>query len=118
MNRVVITGTGIYSSLGKDGTAVTESLFKGRSGIVLRPQRKEMGYRSGLSGFVDRPNLKGLLDRRARIMMPEQAEFAYLSTLEALGQTEAGYFQEQETGIIFGNDSSAKPVIDGIDVLR
>jgi len=118
MNRVVITGTGIYSSLGKDCTAVTESLFKGRSGIVLRPQRKEMGYRSGLSGFVDRPNLKGLLDRRARIMMPEQAEFAYLSTLEALGQTEAGYFQEQETGIIFGNDSSAKPVIDGIDVLR
>jgi 3-oxoacyl-[acyl-carrier-protein] synthase I len=120
MNRVVITGIGIYSSLGISQEEVTKSLFEGKSGIIYRPERKVLGYRSALTGFVERPNLKGMLDRRSRIMMPEQAEFAYMATLEALQQ--AGLSMEDihknETGIIYGNDSSAKPVIDGIDVLR
>ncbi len=120
MERVVITGIGIYSSLGKNLEEVTASLRVGKSGIVFRPERKEMGYRSALSGHVERPNLKGLLDRRSRIMMPEQAEFAYVSTLEALEQ--AGITEESindiETGIIFGNDSSARAVIHGVDVVR
>lgn len=120
MNRVVITGAGIYSSLGINRDEVTRSLFEGRSGIRLSPERKAMGYRSGLTGFVARPNLKGLLDRRARIMMPEQAEFAYMATIEAMQQAglDIDFFQKNETGIIYGNDSCAKPVIEGIDVLR
>ena len=64
MNRVVVTGIGIYSSLGVNLEAVTNSLFQGKSGIVFRPERKAMGYRSALTGYVERPNLKGLLDRR------------------------------------------------------
>lgn len=120
MSRVVITGIGIYSSLGKDKRSVTKSLFSGRSGIVFRPERKAMGYRSALSGFVERPNLKGLLDRRSRIMLPEQGEFAYMATREAMEQAgmDIDFFQQQETGIIYGNDSSAKAVIEGMDVLR
>ncbi len=120
MNRVVLTGLGIYSSLGKNKDAVSRSLFEGKSGIILDPARKQLGYRSGLTGFVERPALKGLLDRRARIMMPEQAEFAYVSTTEALQQAglNADFLEKNETGIIFGNDSCAKPVIDGIDVIR
>lgn len=120
MQRVVITGTGIYSSLGKNKEDVAQSLFAGKSGIILDPQRKAMGYRSALTGFVERPNLKNLLDRRARIMMPEQAEFAYMATAEALGQAgiDLDFLEHNETGIVYGNDSSAKPVIDGIDVLR
>lgn len=120
MNRVVITGIGIYSSLGTNKEAVTQSLFEGKSGIIYQPERKAMGYRSALTGYVPRPNLKALLDRRARIMMPEQAEFAYMATTEALQQAgiDIDYLSANETGIIYGNDSSAKPVIDGIDVLR
>lgn len=120
MNRVVITGIGIYSSLGIHKEEVTRSLFEGRSGIIFRPERKAMGYRSGLTGYVERPNLKGLLDRRARIMMPEQAEFAYMATTEAMQQAglDIDFFHKHETGIIYGNDSCAKPVIEGIDVLR
>lgn len=120
MNRVVITGTGIYSSLGTSRAAVTRSLFEGKSGIIYRPERKAMGYRSALTGFVERPNLKSMLDRRSRIMMPEQAEFAYMATIDALQQ--AGLSMEDihthETGIIYGNDSCAKSVIEGMDVLR
>src|SRR6185436_7359857 len=86
MSRVVITGLGIYSSIGKNLAEVAESLYKGKSGIILDPARKEMGYRSGLTGFVERPALKGVLDRRARVMLPEQGEFAYMATKEALNQ--------------------------------
>jgi 3-oxoacyl-[acyl-carrier-protein] synthase-1 len=120
MNRVVISGIGIYSSLGTNLEEVTQSLFEGRSGIIYRPERKAMGYRSALTGYVERPNLKGLLDRRARIMMPEQAEFAYMATTEAMRQAklDIDFFHKNETGIIYGNDSCAKPVIEGIDVLR
>jgi 3-oxoacyl-[acyl-carrier-protein] synthase-1 len=120
MSRVVITGLGIYSSLGKNREEVAKSLFEGRSGIILDPKRKEMGYRSGLTGFVERPQLKGLLDRRARIMMPEHAEFAYMATTEALQQANlsADFLEQHETGIIYGNDSCAKPVIEAIDLIR
>jgi 3-oxoacyl-[acyl-carrier-protein] synthase-1 len=120
MSRVVITGLGIYSSLGKNKEDVTNSLFEGRSGIILDLKRKEMGYRSGLTGFVERPQLKGLLDRRSRIMMPEHAEFAYMATNEALVQAnmDAQFMEQNETGIIYGNDSCAQPVIEGMDLIR
>ncbi|MCC7526205.1 MAG: beta-ketoacyl-[acyl-carrier-protein] synthase family protein [Chitinophagaceae bacterium] len=119
-NRVVITGMGIYSCIGKNPDEVRNSLYVGRSGIILDPVRKEMGYRSGLTGFVERPVLKGLLDRRARIMLPEQGEYAYMATLQALEQAaiDEDFINKREIGIIYGNDSSAKPVIDATDIMR
>ena len=120
MNRVVISGIGIYSCIGKNLTEVRTSLYEGKSGIVLDPARKEMGYRSGLTGFVERPQLKGVLDRRARVMLPEQGEYAYLATVEALKQAhiDQDYIDKHELGIIYGNDSSAQPVIEAIDIIR
>jgi 3-oxoacyl-[acyl-carrier-protein] synthase-1 len=44
MNRVVITGAGIYSSIGKNLEEVKDSLWNGRSGIVVDEQRKRTGY--------------------------------------------------------------------------
>jgi 3-oxoacyl-[acyl-carrier-protein] synthase-1 len=120
MNRVVITGLGIYSCIGKSLSEVQKSLFEGRSGIVLDPKRKEMGYRSGLTGYVERPQLKGVLDRRARIMLPEQGEYAYVATAEALktARLDQDYLDQHDIGIIYGNDSSAQPVIEATDIIR
>jgi 3-oxoacyl-[acyl-carrier-protein] synthase I len=120
MNRVVITGLGIYSCIGKDLEEVKTSLRQGKSGILFDPGRKEMGFRSALTGFVERPNLKGLLDRRARIMLPEQGEYAYMATLQALAQAGIGpdYIQSKEIGILYGNDSSARSTIDAVDIVR
>ena len=120
MNRVVITGTGIYSSIGKNIREVKDSLYHGRSGIVLDPERKALGYQSGLTGKVERPTLKGILDRRSRVCMPEHAEYAYMSTVEALksaGITDE-YLDHNETGILFGNDSSTPAVIECADIIR
>ncbi|HMC84643.1 MAG TPA: beta-ketoacyl synthase N-terminal-like domain-containing protein, partial [Chitinophagaceae bacterium] len=120
MNRVVITGTGIYSCLGKNLDEVKQSLYTGKSGIVFDAARKAFGYRSALTGFVERPNLKGLLDRRARVMLPEQGEYAYMATIEALKNAtiDQDYIDSKEVGILYGNDSSAEPVIRGIDIIR
>ncbi len=120
MNRVVITGLGIYSCIGKDLDQVKESLLQGRSGIIFDPSRKELGFRSALTGFVERPNLKGLLDRRARIMLPEQGEYAYMATIQALAQAgiTAEYIHDHEIGILYGNDSSARSTIEAVDIVR
>ncbi len=120
MNRVAITGLGIYSCIGKNLDEVSDSLYKGKSGIVLDPMRKEFGYRSGLVGLVERPNLKGLLDRRSRITLPEQGEYAYMATIQALKQAgiDQDYIDKTEVGVLYGNDSTAKPVIESIDTIR
>ncbi len=120
MNRVVITGIGIWSCLGKNLDEVKNSLFEGKSGIILDQKRKDLGYRSGLTGMVDRPQLKGLIDRRQRVGMGEPAEFAYLATLEALknANMEMDFLEKNEVGIIYGNDSVAKATIDTIDTMR
>jgi 3-oxoacyl-[acyl-carrier-protein] synthase-1 len=111
---------GIYSCIGKNLDEVCDSLYKGKSGIILDPVRKEYGYRSGLTGFVERPDLKGVLDRRARIMLPEQGEYAYLATIEALRNAgiDPDYINEHEIGILYGNDSSGKAVIEANDIIR
>ena len=111
---------GIYSVLGKNLIDVKNSLFEGRSGIIFDPVRKAMGFRSALTGMVDRPVLKGILDRRMRVGLPVQGEYAYLSTAEALrnARMDAAFMEKHAVGILFGNDSSALPVVESVDILR
>jgi 3-oxoacyl-[acyl-carrier-protein] synthase-1 len=113
MGRVVITGMGIYSCIGKNLDEVKASLYQGKSGIVFDPERNELGYRSPLTGMVEAPNLKSLLTRRQRISMGQESTYAYVSTLEALknAQLTQELIDKNEVGIIFGNDSTAKSVI-------
>lgn len=111
---------GIYSCIGKNQEEVKASLYKGQSGIGIDPVRKEFGYRSALTGILDKPNLKGVLDRRQRIGLPEQGEYAYLATAEALAQAgiDEEYLLNHEVGILYGNDSSTAPVINAVDIIR
>ncbi|UTW63652.1 beta-ketoacyl-[acyl-carrier-protein] synthase family protein [bacterium SCSIO 12741] len=118
--RVVITGMGAYSCLGTTLEEVTESLRTGRSGIQFDPQRKEMGFRSALTGMVPTPNLKGMLKRRQRVGMAEEVEYAYMSTIAALNQAgvDQDYLDNNIVGILFGNDSSARAVVESTDIVR
>jgi len=120
MTRVVITGMGIYSVIGRNLADVKDSLWHGRSGIIFDPKRKEMGFRSALTGMVERPVLKGVLDRRMRVGMPVQGEYAYMATLEALKNSgiDQLFLDKHEVGILYGNDSSAVPVVESVDILR
>lgn len=119
-NRVVITGMGIYSCIGTSLEEVKESLYKGKSGIVLVDERKEFGFRSGLSGVVPKPDLKNLLNRRQRVSMGEESEYAFLATLDALKQAnlDQDFLDQNEVGILYGNDSVSKAVVESIDIAR
>lgn len=120
MKRVVITGIGIYSCLGNNIDEVRESLYQGKSGIVFDQERKEFGYRSGLTGKIVEPDLKSQLSRRARIGLSEEAKYAYVSTLEALEMAgvDMDYLEKNIVGILMGNDSSAKAVMEAVDIIR
>lgn len=116
----MITGLGVYSCIGKNLQEVTDSLRTGKSGIIFDPVRKAFGYRSALTGWVERPSLKGLLDRRSRIMLPEEGEYAYVATLEALKNAgiDEAQIESLHPGILYGNDSSAKAVVESTDLIR
>ena len=118
--RVVITGMGIYSCLGKTLDEVRDSLYNGKSGIVFDPVRKEMGFLSALTGHLEIPNLKGVLSRNQRVYMPEEALYAYCATADALkaAKIEQDYLDSHEVGLLYGNDSSAEPVVASVDAMR
>ncbi len=120
MNRVVITGTGIYSCIGKNLKEVRDSLYQGRSGIILDNSRKVIGFRSGLTGMVDAPNLKEVLTRRQRLVLAEQAEYAVVATKEALDQAQMDqdFLDSHDVGVIYGNDSSSRAVVESYDIVR
>ncbi len=111
---------GIYSCLGKTLDEVRDSLYNGKSGIIFDPVRKEMGFVSALTGFVEKPNLKGILSRNQRVYMPEQALFAYCATADALKAANIGqdWLDSHEVGLIYGNDSSAEPIVESVDIMR
>ncbi len=120
MNRVVITGMGIYSTIGKNLEEVRGSLYQGKSGIVYDPVREALGFRSMLTGAIERPNLKGVLPRRMRVGLPEQGEYAYLATMEAIrnAKIDDDFLSNHEVGILYGNDSSSAAVVEAADILR
>lgn len=118
--RVVITGIGVYGVLGKNIEEIKQSLYTGKSGIFFEQERKDFGYQSGLTGFLEDPILKGKLDRRMRIGLPQHGAYAYMSTQEAVKMAglDEDYFKANEVGILFGNDSSSKAVVESTDIIR
>lgn len=118
--RVVITGMGIYSCIGTSLDEVKQSLYEGKSGIIYDEDRKEFGFRSALTGMVPRPDLKPYLNRRQRISIGEETEYAYMATIEALknAKIEDSFFDENEVGILYGNDSVSMAIIEATDIIR
>lgn len=118
--RVVITGLGIYSCLGKNLDEVRDSLYTGKSGIIFDAARKDLGFRSALTAKLDIPDLKGVLSRNQRVYMPEQCKYAYVATSEALknAKLEQDYIEANNVGILYGNDSSADAVVKSVDTMR
>ena len=86
----------------------------------LQKERLAYGYRSALTGIVEEPVItKKMLDRHTRAGMSEEARYAYMSSLQAFAQAGVtdDYLRENEVGCIFGNDSSAQPVIEASKIM-
>ncbi len=119
MYRVAITGIGIISCLGRELETVGAALRAGRSGIVFDEHRRELGYRSPLTGQIACDTEAGL-NRKQKKTMPDFAQWTYASAVDALqlaGWDEALLHSDQ-TGMIYGCDSSCIAAIEQVDTLR
>lgn len=120
MFRVAITGVGIISCLGNDRQTVTAALRQGRSGIVVDPQRQALGFRSPLTGAINGFDPQRHLTKKQRKSMPEFAVWAHAAALDALAQ--AGLppeaIRNEETGLIFGCDSSCLAAVEQVGLLQ
>ena len=111
---------GIWSCIGTTIDEVKASLYAGKSGIGIDQDRIDYGFRSGLTGIIQRPQLKGLLDRRTRMGLSEEAEYAFMASKDAfqMAGIDDDYLRSHEIGVIFGNDSSASAVVESDRIMR
>ena len=107
------------SCLGHDPQTVGSALRAGKSGVVIDELRTELGFRSPLTGQI-RNFDASILSRKQRKSMPEFAEWTYSSAQDALAL--AGLspvdIQNDQTGLIYGCDSSCIAAIEQVDSLR
>ena len=121
MQKVVVTGFGIVSSLGNNTEEVTNSLKTLSSGIILNEINKEMGLRSFISGSIKNIDLKEKIDRKLYRFMGDAAAYAYISTEQAIKDANLSLneLSNDRTGIIMGSGgASSEDTIDSADILR
>ena len=119
--HVAITGLGGITCIGTTLDDIAASLRRGRSGIVLDPERRRRGFRSALTGRIEGFDAKDYgLSRKMLRTMCEPAQYAYAAATAALG--EAGLppaaLSGGRCGIIFGNDSTVLPAVESVDIAR
>lgn len=88
MRRVVITGAGIVSCIGHDLDRVTQSLKEGQSGITFNESYAEHGFKSQVSGSIDKTALDtAKIDRKLKRFFSDASLYAYVSALNAIEQS-------------------------------
>ena len=111
---------GIWSCLGVTLDEVRQSLYDGKSGIIYSQERMDAGFRSPFCANVPKADLKPFVNRNFRQFMPEEAQYAYMATKDALAaaKLEQDYIDSHEVGIIYGNDSVAEATMIALDKFR
>lgn len=85
MRRVVITGAGIVSCIGHDLDTVTTALKQGQSGITFNESYAEHGFKSQVSGSIDKAELDTAgIDRKLKRFFSDASLYAYVSALNAI----------------------------------
>lgn len=120
MNRVVVTGMGIVSSIGNNCAEVGTSLREGRSGIKFSEEYEALGFRSQVHGAID-IDLDALIDRKLKRFMGASAAYNYIAMREAV--TASGLSEEAisnpRTGLVVGSGGgSPENIVAAADILR
>ena len=121
MNRVVITGMGIVSSLGANKSEVLNSLKTSKSGIEFSEKYAEMGLRSHVHGSVSEIDTTEVIDRKMLRFMADAAIYNAIALDEAIkhsGLTEK-MISNERTGLIMGSGGASNiNVVEAADILR
>ncbi len=121
MNRVVVTGMGIISSLGVNCNEVLASLKSAKSGIKFDETQAQMGLRSHVSGAIAEVDSSKIIDRKMKRFMADAAIYNALALDEAIKQSELTPEQvsNERTGLIMGSGgASNQNVVEAADILR
>ena len=121
MNRVVITGMGIVSSLGANKSEVLNSLKTSKSGIEFSEKYAEMGLRSHVHGSVTEIDTTEVIDRKMLRFMADAAIYNAIALDEAIKQS--GLTEEmisnERSGLIMGSGGASNiNVVEAADILR
>ena len=121
MNRVVITGMGIVSSLGGNKDEVLESLKSAKTGIEFIEEYAEMGLRSHVHGSISEVDTSDVIDRKMLRFMADAAIFNAIALDEAIKQS--GLIEDivsnERTGLIMGSGGASNVnVVEAADILR
>ena len=121
MRRVVITGLGIVSSIGKNAEEVTESLREARSGVVAAPEYAELGFRSQVHAPPKIEDWAGLVDRRAARFLAPGTAWAHIAFEQALadcGMT-AEEIRHERIGLIVGDGGpSTRTIVEAAETTK
>jgi 3-oxoacyl-[acyl-carrier-protein] synthase-1 len=120
MRRVVITGSGIVSSIGTGTQEVCDSLYHGKSGIETSPEQIEIGFRSHVSGRP-RCDIDSILDRKTRRFMGQGTAWAFIAMQEAIKEAglEKNEISNERTGIIMGSGgSSTRTIVENANAAK
>ena len=121
MNRVVITGMGIVSSLGGNKTEALESLKSAKSGIEFSEKYAEMGLRSHVHGSISEVDTSDVIDRKMLRFMADAAIFNAIALDEAIKQSglSEDMVSSERTGLIMGSGGASNVnVVEAADILR
>ena len=121
MRRVVITGLGIVSSIGKNAAEVTESLREARSGVVAAPEYAELGFRSQVHAPPKIEDWASLVDRRAARFLAPGTAWAHIAFEQALadcGMT-AEEIRHERIGLIVGDGGpSTRTIVEAAETTK
>ncbi|MCA8935667.1 MAG: beta-ketoacyl-[acyl-carrier-protein] synthase family protein [Planctomycetes bacterium] len=118
--RVFISGLAAVSCLGNTLGEIEDALRAGRSGIIVDERRRELGFRSPLTGVVTGFDPKARLDRKARKSMHESTQWCAYAALEAIehARIDPAKLRTPRVGLIIGNDSTSAPNVEVADAVR
>ena len=123
MRRVVITGAGIVSCIGHDLATVTSALQQGQSGIVFNESYAEHGFKSQVSGSVDKAELDTAgIDRKLKRFFSDASLYAYVCALDAIKQSGLSLEtinSNPRVGVVAGSGgASTEGVVMAVDAMR
>ncbi len=118
--RVVVTGLGIVSSIGRNRDEVVTALKQGQSGIEYNAEYAKLGFRSHVYGSV-KLNPDEVIDRRLRRFMGDGAAFNYIAMEQAIADSGLGKEQvsNPRSGLVVGSGGpSTSNLVLAADILR
>ena len=119
MNRVVVTGMGIVSSLGANKLDVLKSLKSANSGIEYSETYMEMGLRSHVHGSIPDIDTSDIIDRKMLRFMADAAIYNAVALDEAIKESELSpeMVSHERTGLIMGSGgASNQNIVESADI--